>query len=420
MPIDTNIRVLSVCTSDVSGGAARAAYRIHQGVRLLGVDSRMFVKNKGSQNPNVHALSEYVPNNSIYNALDWCAAKVKNKIQHYHWNQYPNRDTNFKSDLRGTRLHGALQTWDYDILHLHWINQRFIHIDDLRQVHKPIVWTLHDSWPFCGVCHYFLDCNGYTHQCGNCPQLGSIVPDDISHQVWQHKADVYMDLDLHIVTPSNWLAESVKRSTLLGKFPITVIPNGLDTNVFHVMHNTEIQRLSNKPIILYGAVNAAKDKNKGFNNLLTALHILDYQGFEAELVVFGADSQELPMQFENIDVRFTGYVRDSLTLVSLYNAADVMVVPSFSEVFGQTASEAMTCGTPVVAFRCTGIQEVVEEGCGYLAEPYSSEDLANGIRYCIEHNPNNVLGEAARASVEKRYAMDVVAKQYKDLYESLV
>lgn len=419
MANNNDIRVLSVCTSDVSGGAARAAYRIHQGVRSLGVDSRMFVKNKGSQDPNVHALSEFVPNNPIYNAFDWCANKVKNKIQHYQWNQYPNKDANFKSDLRGTRLHGALSSWDYDILHLHWINQRFVNIEELRKVHKPIVWTLHDSWPFTGVCHVPMDCCRYANQCGSCPQLGSNNLNDLAYQVWQHKADVYKDLNLHIVTPSKWLADCVKQSALLGRFPVTVIPNGLDIGVYRVKQASKMHKPSNKPIILYGANHAVTDKNKGFQNLLAALCLLDNQGFKAQLVVFGAEEQELPMHFKNIDVRFVGYVRDTQTLVSLYNEADVMVVPSYSEVFGQTASEAMACGTPVVAFRCTGIQEVVEEGCGYLAKPYSSEDLAKGIRYCIENNPDNELGKAARKLVEKRYAMNVIAKQYKQLYESL-
>lgn len=441
MASNCDIRVLSVCTSDTHGGAARAAFRIHQGVRSLGIDSRMFVKNKGSQDPNVHALSEFVPNNLIYNVLDWCAAKVKNKIQHYYWNQYPNKDTNFKSDLRGTRLHGALQSLDYDVLHLHWINQRFIYIDELRNVHKPIVWTLHDSWPFCGVCHYFLNCKGYQHQCGNCPQLASSNPYDLSHQVWQRKADVFKDLDLHIVSPSKWLADCARQSTLFRDRDIRVIPNGLDTDMFRPLSIDEIRLVAErqqnavvrrilreatqekglaKPFILFGAMNAANDKIKGWQSLLSALQILDAQGFEAHLVVFGAVEQELPMQFKNIEVNFAGYIRDTAILIALYTKADVMVVPSFSEVFGQTASEAMACATPVVAFRCTGIQDVVEDGCGYLAEPYSAENLANGIRYCIEYNDNNKLGKAARKSVEKRFAMHIVAEQYKQLYESLV
>lgn len=419
MASNHDIRVFSVCTSDTHGGAARAAYRIHQGVRSLGVDSRMFVKNKESQDPNVSALAEFVPNNPIYNVWDWCANKVKNKIQHHYWNQYPNKDVNYKSDLRGTRLHGALQKLNYDVLHLHWINNRFLDIRELSKIHKPIVWTMHDSWPFTGICHVPMDCSRYTHQCGACPQLGSNDMNDLSHQIWKCKEEIYHGLDLHIVTPSKWLADCVKQSTLLRQFPVTVIPNGLDTDVYHVIPEVKNRKESNKPVILYGANHAINDKNKGFQNLLTALRILDNQGFEAQLVVFGADADLLPINFQNIDVRFEGYIVDTHALVSLYNKADVMVVPSYSEVFGQTASEAMACATPVVAFRCTGIQEVVEEGCGYLAEPYSPEDLAVGIRFCIEHNSNNKLGKAARESVEKRYAVHIVAEQYKQLYESL-
>lgn len=434
------MKILSVCTSDTSGGAARAAYRIHQGVRSLGVDSRMFVKYKTSNDDTVYALSEFTPNNPLYNALDWCAAKVKNKIQHYQWNQYPDRDTYFKSDLRGTRIHSALQKLDYDVLHLHWINNRFLDLDELERVHKPIVWTLHDSWPFCGVCHYFLECAGYQRQCGYCPQLKSNVPDDLSYQVWRHKAKIYKDLDLHIVTPSTWLADCVRQSSLLKDMEIRVIPNGLDTNLFRPLQSEELQNIvkhqesgevrcilqnaiqkgAHKPILLYGAMNAANDRIKGFANLLAALKILDDQEFEAHLVVFGAESQELSMQFNHIEVTFVGYVKDAEVLIALYNCADVMVVPSYSEVFGQTASEAMACATPVVAFRCTGIQDVVKEDCGYLAAPFSPEDFAKGIRHCITDNPNNQLGEAARMSVVQRYAMEIIALQYKALYESLL
>lgn len=434
------MKILSVCTSDFYGGAARAAYRIHQGVRNLGVDSRMFVKNKGTKDPNVYAISEFVPDNQIYNALYWCANKVKNKVQHYHWNKYPNKDANYKSDLRGIRLHGALQKLDYDVLHLHWINNRFLDIRELKNVHKPIVWTLHDSWPFCGVCHYFLDCNGYQHQCGNCSQLGSSNPEDLSHYVWQRKAEVYHDLDLHIVSPSQWLADCARQSSLFKDCDIRVIPNCLDTELFRPLSTDEIRTIAErqqnavvsrvlreatqekrleKPLILFGAMNAANDRIKGFSSLLSALQLLDEQGLEARMIVFGAESQELPMSFKNIDVTFVGYIRDVTVLTSLYSIADVMVVPSYSEVFGQTASEAMACGTPVVAFRCTGIQDVVEDSCGYLAEPYSTDDLANGIRYCIEHNAGNILGKAARKSVVGRYDMDVVAKQYAELYQSI-
>lgn len=412
-----SIKVLSVCTSDVSGGAARAAYRIHQGVRTLGVDSRMFVKNKGSQDPYVHALSEYVPHNPIYNALDWCAAKVKNQIQHYYWNKYPNKDENFKSDLRGTRIHRALHSWDYDVLHLHWFNQRFLKIEDLLKVRKPIVWTLHDTWPLCGICHYFNDCPNYMHQCGNCPQLGSTNPHDLSFQVWHRKAEIYNDLDLHIVTPSRWLADCARQSSLLRDRDIRVIPNCLDTDLFIPI---PLKNSNDKPIILYGAVNAAKDVRKGFSSLLNALKILDSQCFEAQVLVFGANQNELPLQFTHIDVKCVGYIHDSSRLTLLYNMADVMVVPSLTENLSCAIMESLSCGTPVVAFNIGGNSDMIDHMLnGYLAKEKDAEDLASGIKWCLNNNVEDVLSKNAREKVLANYTPDIVCEQYKSLYESL-
>ena len=436
------IRVLSVCTSDVAGGAARAAFRIHESMRQEGVDSRMFVKQKGSHDPHVHALAEYTPQNGFHKALDWVALKIKNKWQHALWRPYrKTMDKNYKSDLRGTRIYGALQKWDYDVLHLHWINNRFINIEDLP-TDKPIVWTLHDSWPFCGVCHYFLDCVGYQQQCGSCPQLGSHDSNDLSYQIWKKKKSVFDTLNIHIVSPSRWLADCAEKSSLFAGRDIRVIPNCLDTNVFRPLSQTEVetnlsaaqkQNAANrhvlraaaadkrlfKPFILYGAANAASDRIKGFASLLSALQILDKQGFEANLVVFGASEADLPLCFDHISLTFVGYVRDVNVLVSLYNVADVMVVPSYTEVFGQTASEAMACGTPVVSFRCTGIQDVVGADGGYLAEPYSEKDLAYGIEWVLEHNRHGEMRDQVRKSAVERFSIPVVAEQYVDLYKEV-
>ena len=435
------LRILSICTSDTSGGAARAAYRIHQGVRALGVDSQMFVKNKASNDSTVHALSDFVPNNPFYSVIDWCATKVKNKIQHYYWNQYPHRDKNFKSDLRGTRLHGALQKLDYDILHLHWINQRFLSLDDLRKVNKPIVWTLHDSWPFCGICHYFLDCKGYQYQCGNCPQLGSSNPNDLSYQVWKHKIDVFSGLNLHIVSPSRWLADCARQSSMFRDLDISVIPNCLDTDLFRPLLSAEILTIAEhqqnavvssvlreatekrlaKPLILFGAMNAANDRIKGFASLLSALQLLDIQGFCAHLVVFGANVQELPMKFKNIDVTFVGYIHDSSVLTALYNIADVTVVPSLTENLSCAIMESLSCATPVVAFNIGGNSDmIVHKYNGYLAKEQVPDDLANGIKWCLQNNINNIIGDKARNKVLSEFSSEIVCKKYSDLYKKLI
>lgn len=437
------MRILSVNTNDTHGGAARAAMRIMQGVQQQGVEIQMLVKEKQSAINEVVALQQFLPQSKWYYLVDWIAQKIKNKYYHLLW--YPYRKTKenvFMSDLRGsTRLSGVLQKLDYDVLHLHWINQRFIKLQDLPKG-KPIVWTLHDSWPFCGVCHYFLDCKQYNTHCGDCPMLHSSKEKDLAYRIFEEKMRVYSDLNLHIVTPSRWLGECAKQSALFGDFSVTVIPNCLETDVYHPLSEQEIdERLSvaiernpalhavqiaageksEKPLILYGAVAAATDKIKGFKYLLSALQILDKQGFKANLIVFGANESDLPMHFVHINVQFVGYISDSDTLVTLYNLADVMVVPSLTEVFGQTASEALSCATPVVCFKTTGIQEIVDhQVCGYVAKMQDSEDLAQGIRWCLDNNKDDSLSAAARQKVMDNYTIERVGKQYADLYESIL
>lgn len=434
------MKVLFINTNESHGGAARAALRIMRGVQQQGVEVQLFVKNRQSQDADVVELAQFVPRKMLFRIGDWIVNKIKNQWQHHQWRPYKQtkRDV-YLSDVRSTSVYGALQKLDYDIVHLHWINERFLDIRELAKIKKPIVWTMHDCWPFCGVCHYFIDCERYQTHCSACPMLGSKKEQDLAYEIFEKKLEAYKDLDLHIVTPSRWLGDSAKKSALLGRFPVHVIPNCLDTDLYRPLSSAEILTIAEhqqnavvsrvlreatekriaKPLILFGAMNAANDRRKGFASLLSALKILDSQGFKAQLVVFGTEAQDLPLKFKNMDVKFVGYVRDTQVLTALYSIADVMVVPSFSEVFGQTASEAMACGTPVVAYRCTGIQDVVEEGCGYLAEPYSADDLAKGIRYCLANNKDNMMGKAARTSAVTRYATDVIAKQYIEVYKGL-
>ena len=422
------IKVLSVCTL-LDGGAGRAAYRIHQGVRNLGVDSRMLLKSGRVNDSNIITLGEFIPQNVFYQAFDWMSNKVKNKLQQFRWNCYPERDGVFMSDLRSCDIHGALSKLEYDILHLHWINQRFIPLEDLPK-DKPIVWTLHDSWPFCGVCHYFFECEAYRQRCGCCPFLHSSKANDLSHQIWKKKAGIYKDLDLHIVSPSHWLGGCAKQSSLLGRYPMTVIPNCLDVDTFRPLNDKEIstrwpnfqKKRYEKLFVLYGAINAATDKIKGFANLLSALKKLEEQGHadDFELIVFGAAESDLDMDV-SIPIHYVDYVSDTQELVALYNLASVMVVPSLTENLSCAIMESMSCGTPVVAFNIGGNSDMIEHKAnGYLAKEKDDADLAEGILWCLENNTDNCLGLAGRKKVLKNYTFEAVSGQYKKLYERVL
>ena len=436
------MRVLSVNTNDSHGGAARAAMRIMQGVQLHGVETQMLVKEKHTRDSAVVSLQKFLPKNKLYRIVNGVAQKVKNKYHHLLWRPYRKTKENvFMSDSRGTRLGGALQKLDYDVLHLHWINQRFIKLQDLPK-DKPVVWTLHDSWPFCGICHYFIDCQRYQTHCGDCPMLHSGKEKDLAYSIFEEKLRAYHDLNLHIVTPSSWLGECAKQSALFGRFPVTVIPNCLDTAVYRPLTETDIDtRLeraiqynpslnlvkcaagekTEKPLILYGAVAAATDKIKGFTYLLSALQLLDQQGFKANLLVFGASESDLPMQFEHISVHFIGYVSDTDLLVALYNLANVMVVPSLTENLSCAIMESLSCATPVCCFAIGGNGDMVEHQVnGYLAKEKDAEDLARGIRWCLENDREGALSLAARKKVMENYTIDRVGAMYVEVYSSLV
>lgn len=423
------IKVLSVCSSDMKGGAARAAYRIHQGIKDLGVDSRMFVKEKKSSDADVILLDEFIPDNSFYRIFDWGRNKFMNLLQRSRWNRYPERDNIYMSDLRGADLHNALRRMDYDVLHLHWINLRFIPLKALPQ-NKPIVWTLHDSWPFCGICHYFFECEEYQRQCGKCPFLHSDKAKDLSFEIWKKKAEIYKNLDLHFVSPSQWLAGCARQSSLLSQFPVIVIPNCLDTKLFRPLNEKEIspkwqelQQVSKKkPLVLFGAFNAVNDRIKGFVYLVSALKRLEQSGHtdDFELVVFGVNKSELSINV-NIPIHYVGYVYNTNELVSLYNLASVTVVPSLTENLSCSIMESLSCATPVVAFNIGGNGDMIEHKVnGYLAKEKDDADLAAGILWCLESNEGNRLGKAGREKVARNYTFDVVCRQYKALYESVV
>ena len=417
------MKVLYVNTKDTYGGAARAALRIMRGVQRGKVEAQMLVRNKNSRVSDVVSIWQFVPANPIYKLFDWIAQKIKNQWQHYKWRPYKlTKKEAYMSDLRSMRIHGALQKMDYDIVHLHWINQRFLDIDELKKINKPIVWTLHDSWPFTGICHVPYECKLYETHCGTCPMLGSGREKDLAYEVFEKKFAAYKDLELHIVTPSRWLADCAKKSALLGQFPITVIPNCIDTELYQPMDKSDVRKNlgleDNKRYVLFGAMYALEDKNKGLYYLREALKQI--KDTNIELLVYGTSYNQQQYNIQ-LSVHALGYINNDQMMAQLYNAADVCIVPSISENLSNTIMESLACGTPVVAFNIGGNGDMIDhEQNGYLAKERDCEDLAKGIDWCLAHNLDEVLSKNAREKVMKNFTIEKVSEQYKSLYQSLL
>lgn len=412
------MKVVLLNSSDTEGGAARAAYRLHQGLQGIGVSSQMLVKNKKSGEPNV-ILSQ----NGIANKLD----KIISTISNSPLRLYPERNRGiFSSEWLPDSLAAKVAKIQPDIINLHWVCGGYMQVESVPKFNKPLVWTLHDMWPFTGGCHYSEECDRYTKSCGSCPQLHSSKDSDLSRWVWQRKAQAWKNLNLTLVTPSHWLAECAKSSSLLQEYPINVIANGLDPEVYKPLNRLMLRKSlnlpQNKQLVLFGAMQGTDDRWKGFPLLVLALQSLSKSGWQdkIELLVFGSSQPENPIDV-GFKTHYLGRLEDE-SLAKIYAAADVMVVPSRYEAFGQTASEALACGTPVVAFDVTGLKDIVDrQQNGYLAKPYETEDLARGIAWVLEDpDRHQKLCRSARLKVEEKFTLQVQARAYKNLYEEIL
>jgi glycosyltransferase involved in cell wall biosynthesis len=408
------MKVLSISTSDLSGGAAVAASRLHQGLRDHEIDSSLLVGEKLGSDPHTFALDNNLTF-SLRRNLDQLPLKFEKapeSLGHRTLAWLPNR-----------KLARTIEAHDPDLIHLHWTQNGFMPLSLLEKISRPIVWTFHDLWPVCGSLHHEYENDlryPESYQASNRP--ASRKGPDLDRRVAQKKAKVYARHNIEAIVPSRWMAEQVNKAKLWRDRPVTVIPIGLDTRVFKPISKTAARELLNLPadktLILFGAMYAGSDKNKGYPQLTEALSRLSLPKDEVELAIFGMSAPaegEEPLPYH---AHWMGVLRDPYTLAALYSAADVMVVPSLQESFGQTASEALSCGTPVVAFDTSGLRDIVDhQKNGYLADRFEPESLAEGIRWILDDSERyNSLSTAAREKVLETFSLPIVVKQHQEIY----
>ena len=219
----------------------------------------------------------------------------------------------------------------------------------------------------------------------------------------------------------------VKASSLFQNSQVEIIPFGLNTTAFQPIDSRIARELLNLPqdkqLILFGAIDATEDTRKGFHLLQAALKQLSQTGWvvRIELVVFGSSQPDQPIDL-GFPVHYLGKLQDDLSLRNAYAAADVMIAPSIEEAFGQTASESLACGTPVVVFANTGLEDIVDhQQNGYIADYCDTADLARGIAWVLEDSErHHSLRRAARHKAEREYAMEVQAHRYRSLFHKIL
>jgi len=413
------MKILHINTSDIQGGAARAAYRLHRSLLETGIDSKMLVQNKKSDDYTVVSLV----NNKFQKGLNLLIPFIDQIPVKFYKNK---TKTLFSPAWIGSsNIINKINEINPDIVHLHWICGGMIKIEDLVKINKPIVWSLHDNWAFTGGCHIKWECEKYKNSCGACPRLGSNKENDLSKWVWKRKKKTFSKMDnLTIIGLSKWVMNVSKESSLLKDKKHINLPNPIDTNVFKPFNKEKSRELWNLPkdkkLILFGAISATSDINKGFKELSEALKILNLKNIE--FVVFGSGKPQNAPDFK-FKTHYVGHLHDDVSLVTLYSAVDVMIVPSLQENLSNAIMESLSCATPVVAFNVGGNSDMIGHKInGYLAKPFESQDLANGIEWILNLNEKeyNQLCKNAREKVLKEFDSKVVAKKYIELYEEIL
>ena len=422
------LKVVHISTFDIQGGAARAAYRLHTGLRRLGLDSSMLVRYRT------------VSDNSVVSVVDPSTANLPREaflleqvIQQQYMNTHRSDfgNTVFSLPYPGYDLSAISYVQTADVIHLHWVAyyQSPVTIHKLLATGKPVVWTLHDQWPFTGGCHYTAGCLKYRQNCEACPQLTEDL-DELPAAILRDKEFFLRDGNLTVVAPSQWMAACAAESRFFEGRRIEVIPYSLDSNAFHPLPKSEAKNKlglqGNTVTLLFGAHDGG-EKRKGFHVLRAAMQqCLNNPGFQQllatdrlRILCFGRSSDALATMA--IPTLALGQVDSDEELCTAYSAADLFLLPSLEDNLPNTLLEAMSCGTPVIASDVGGIAELVTHGVtGYLTPAGDAQQLGEGILAAIS-DPDRLaaMGQEGRHRIEQGYGLEIQAGRYLDLYRDL-
>lgn len=406
------MRVIHVSHSDLSGGAARAAFRIHCALASVGVESEMVVLDKRSDDPAVRLPAEgSVPGSRI----------ARRRLGNLLLRTQRSAHASYRSlNWLYSRLANELNASKADLVNLHWVGLETMSIADVGRIRKPVVWTMHDMWPFSGAEHYPPDTASARFRTGyrsdNRPTGSAGL--DIDRWTWKRKKAHWRPM--HLVAPSRWLAQCAGESVLMAGWPLEVIPNPVDMSVFSPNGRDEARRAigiaPQAKLILFGADGGIDDPRKGFRHLISAMRQLTACRDERLAVgIFGGECS-VREGFPAYEVHDIGRIDDESRLAEVYAAADVFVAPSEMDNLPNTVVESLACGTPVVAFQIGGLPDMLRTGReGYLARPYDPSDLAVGIRWVL-NQPARDLRHAARSRAEALFDPSLIGRRYRDVY----
>ncbi|TYQ24018.1 glycosyltransferase family 4 protein [Pseudanabaena sp. UWO310] len=407
------MNILHINQSDIGGGAAIAAYRLHQSLLAKGgVSSKLLVGESLISDPRIDIIRQNIHLNKqlfrFNGRLGLLYINILSTFNIPHHPFYQEADI-----LNFHNLHGANS----------WFN--YLAISKITQ-NKPTVFTLHDMWGFTGHCAYSYDCDRWKSGCGKCP-YPNIYPSiyrDNTNLEWKLKNWVYSKSNLVIVAPSHWLAEQAQAS-MLGRFPIHHIPYGIDTDAYRPLDRQLCKAVldipQDKKVLLFG-VTSLKDHRKGGDLLLKALQQLP-QSLKSNIVLltFGNSNEAFRSEL-GMPIISLGYINSDRLKSIAYSAADLFILPTRADNLPLVLQESMSCGTPMVSFDIGGVRDIVRPSIsGYLATPENTEDFGHGIVKLLEDDNLRLdMSKNCRAIALEEYPLHLQSERYTELYQQIL
>lgn len=422
------MKILHLNNTDTGGGAAIAALNLVEEQNKNGIDAKLGVIEKQTASPFVISVEKkrslFV---KISDTLSFFCTYIKECITTSPFLFFKTSNGILHSKNNKTLADVKwINNSDFDIVHLHWINANMFSIKDISKIKKPIVWTMHDSWPFCGAEHHpnVLE-NDERFKIGyyknNKPK--STHGMDLCRKVWNKKMKYLKNKDIVFISPSTWERDCLKQSKLFSDKQCFVIPNIIQKDIFTPLDKNAVRKIlkipNNKKIIGFGAAYDV-DNPKGIKGSYYLMQLLQKlpKPDDYFLVIFGSVSAGFTSKI-NVPYFSSGFVHSPVILSQLYNACDLFILPSVVENLPTTCIESSCCGVPVVAFDVGGTKDIIEHKVnGYLAKPYDVDDLLKGVEYCMLNTES--LSANCLKKMYQNFDNDKIIQQHFEIYESIL
>jgi glycosyltransferase involved in cell wall biosynthesis len=384
----------------------------------------MYVLHKSSADPAVH---QFVPSRGKRTRLFRNARRLALNLAMRRYSNRSSAERTFFSDDRSPFYEdfctGIPQC---DLIHVHWAAGFLDYGAFFRWIPEsmPLVWTLHDMASFTGGCSYDLGCGRFTQCCGECPQLDSHRETDLTSRSLKRKQKAYSSIDakrFHVVTPSRWLGEEVGRSSLMSRLGRSLIPYGLNLDVFQPRDRRfarEVLRVPLNARVILFVSHEIHMPRKGFRFLAEALAGMNAKE-EVFLLSLGIGT---PPELQRFPHAHIPLVSDDGLLSLIYSAADVFVAPSLADNLPNTILESIACGTPVVAFAAGGMPDAVRPRItGLLAKAGDPAELRAAILQLLGNDAQRAeISANCRRIALDEYGLGLQAKRYLTLYEEML